>query len=86
MFDASVAVMTERYIYVLLLDEGLDVWRPVRAIEISPACFKIIESESQESGEIWQFNEGQEVLVENRLLDGEEVLVAVAAQKESRFH
>jgi hypothetical protein len=75
--------MTEKHIYVLLLDEGIDVWRPVRAIEVRPATFKIIELESPEVGETWQFHEGQEVVVQARHLNGDEVLVAVAALQES---
>ena len=79
MWEGTDSSMTEKYIYVLLLDEGIDVWRPVRAIEVSPATFKIIEPESQKVGETWQFHEGQEVVVETRQLNGDQVLVAVAA-------
>ena len=75
--------MTEKYIYVLLLEEGIDVWRPVRAIEVSRATFRIIESQSPESAETWQFHEGQEVVVEDRALNGYQVLVAVAASQDS---
>lgn len=48
-------------IYVLLLGEGIDVWRPVRAIELSQSRFRILESAGKDPGEVWEFNEGDTV-------------------------
>lgn len=75
--------MPETCIYILLLDEEIDVWRPVRAIEVSPSIFKISEGATPESGEKWQFLAGEEVVVEPRNLDGNPVLVAVRAWQRS---
>lgn len=53
--------MTET-IYVYLLWEGIDVWRPVEAL-VESAGYRITGSEPK--GENWQFNAGSLVRCED---------------------
>jgi hypothetical protein len=69
--------MTDNLIYVKLLDEGIEVWRPIAAVRTGENTFRITEVEQEGSGESWEFHNGQNVLVEQRVLGGEAVLVAV---------
>jgi hypothetical protein len=59
-------------IYVKLLDEGVECWRPVQALEKPPGCFKIVGPVPED--ERWEFEPGQ--LVRCRL-DDARTLVAV---------
>jgi len=45
-------------IFVLLLDEGTDVWRPVQARPLGENLFRIIGVEADVSDETWQFAPG----------------------------
>ena len=65
-------------IFVRLLDEGVDVWRPVlgkkgqsNSFWILAAPFNVIPD-----GEHWEFPPGSHVLVKETALDGETVKVA----------
>ena len=57
-------------IYVGLLDEGVTVWRPVVAREVSPGRYEL--SGAIPEGERWEFQPGQVVECERRALDGGE--------------
>jgi hypothetical protein len=46
-------------IYVGLLDEGIDVWRPVQAEQIGPSVYRIIEQPYDREIETWQFEPGE---------------------------
>lgn len=70
--------MAEVFIYVKLVDEGIDVWRPVAAYRTGEETYRITEIEKEDSGESWEYRTGQTVRVELRVLSGESVLVAVA--------
>lgn len=48
--------MKHEKIYVALIDEGLDVWRPVDAEYISPDTYKILEKMPE--GEVWEYQPG----------------------------
>ena len=50
-------------IYVRLLDEELDVWRPVKARRINDA-YQILDYDYDADVETWEFTPGQIVLVE----------------------
>ena len=67
-------------IYVYLLNEGTDVWRPVDAEELSSNKFRIVSRNSDHDDEQWQFNAGDVVIAELRTLAGGPCLVAVAAE------
>ena len=66
-------------IYVRLLDEGTDVWRPVEAEWIANDQFRISSDTGVSSEEVWEFQPGDTVRCERRALaEGNEVYVAVA--------
>jgi len=64
-------------IYVALLDEGTDVWRPVEAAHVSADCYEILTAPA--SGERPQFSVGQIVRCEPKRLSGGICLVAIEA-------
>ena len=62
-------------IYVRLLDEGTDVWRPVDAIELSQDRYRLIGE--RDADERWEFESGSTVRVEKRNFESKPALVAV---------
>jgi hypothetical protein len=70
---ASATVATQT-IYVELLDEGVDVWRPVEAVRDGDA-FRLPVSAPE--GEHWQFPPGSRVRCALRELSDGQTLVAV---------
>ena len=56
-------------IYVRLLDEGVDVWRPVEAEKISDGVYQLVGVQNN-SDEKWEFESGSIVRVEKRPLVG----------------
>ena len=71
---------TEVVIYVRLLDEGTDVWRPVRATALTDGTFRLLEPKGYDpDDETWEFPPLTEVrCARKKFADGEEGLVAVA--------
>ena len=64
-------------IYIYLLDEGVDVWRPVEAERMSSTTFRIPSTTNIPDDESWMFKPGEVVRCEiRRLADGER-LVAI---------
>jgi hypothetical protein len=51
-------------IYVALLDEGVDVWRPVQAERLSDSTYRILSQPYDRSIETWEFEPGELVLCE----------------------
>jgi len=70
--------MMRRTIYVGLLDEGTDVWRPVEAEELDNGRFRIISENSSPDDERWEFPQGSVVRCERRHLSEGPVPVAVS--------
>lgn len=64
-------------IFVRLQDEGIDVWRPVESQATSMPGVYILDGRDEQAEEIWQFAPGSRVEVEEKLLEGDFVLVAV---------
>ncbi len=62
-------------IYVKLLDEGIDVWRPVEAEKISEDVYRLVETHDET--EVWEFETGSVVRVEARALASGKSIVAV---------
>jgi len=62
-------------IYVRLLDEGIDVWRPIDATEVSHNTYRLIAQRAED--EKWEFDSGSTVRVEERMFETEPALVAV---------
>ena len=61
----EVAVDLEACIYVALLDEGVDVWRPVRAEHLFDNVYCIVEQPYNRQAESWQFEPGTTVVCES---------------------
>ena len=64
-----------RTVYVYLLDEGTNVWRPVTSEQVGIGLFRL--NGPVPEGESWQFRPGEIVSCEERTLSGGPVLVAV---------
>jgi hypothetical protein len=65
-------------VYVRLLDEGVDVWRPVPATDMSNGRYRLIATENYDSAdETWEFLPGATVEAEVRQLTDGPNLVAV---------
>lgn len=72
---SSTELMT---VFVRLIDEGTDVWRPVRATRLGETTYRIADDPVPED-EAWSFQPGDIVVVERRHGDGrDEPLIAVA--------
>lgn len=82
----SVVKMLDQYIhetiYVLLLDEGTDVWRPVVARKVDGNKRYIIEgppyNEFPVESETWEFEPGSDVIVEHKEFNESSGKVAVS--------
>jgi len=57
-------------IYVALLDEGTDVWRPVQAIPVSRDIYTIVSEHTDSAVERWQFQTGDVVRCEVKTFSG----------------
>ena len=78
--------MQTKTIYVPLLNEGTDVWRPVTAEPIVRAIYRIVSEPPDPDNEEWVYRTGQEVAVEERVfVEGERGLVAVGAAAHARL-
>jgi hypothetical protein len=62
-------------VYVKLLEEGTDVWRPVEAQHLHDHCFLLLGK--PEDDEMWEFSSGSTVICEHRELSGGICEVAV---------
>ena len=70
-------------IYVNLLDEGTDVWRPVEAEILGENLYRIISENKTPEDENWEFATGDIVRCERKLLsDSEPNFCLVAVSKE----
>jgi hypothetical protein len=66
---------TEAEIFVKLLNEGTEVWRPVKAESLDNGLYKIISN--NKADEIWEFKSGETVTCSTKTFaDGKTVLVA----------
>lgn len=80
--SAATAFSTDTaIIHVRLLNEGVEVWRPVKARRLGQATYQIADDTPPE-GETWAFQPGDIVVVEPRSGDGDEALIAVARATE----
>lgn len=70
-------------IYVYLLDEGTDVWRPVEAEELGNNRYRIISKNNKPEDEKWEFMTGDIVRCESKVLkDTEARACLVVVSKE----
>jgi hypothetical protein len=65
-------------IYVYLLDEGTDVWRPVQAEKLNNKLYRIVSNNPDPENEKWQYSTGEIVKCEERLFsNSKKCLVAI---------
>ena len=74
-----IAHMTEEVIFVALLDESVEVWRPVRAEREQDNIFRIADQPYDRADEAWQYEPGDRVVCELILTSDGEILAAVRA-------
>ena len=72
------AATRQATVYVRILDEGTDVWRPVQAKLIRGRMY-VLSTDLCPEGERWEFAPGSQVRVKRQKLSGHEVLVAASA-------
>jgi hypothetical protein len=63
-------------IYIPILNEGIDLWRPVEAVRVTELGYMITETPPPHEG--WIFQPGHILRCEKRELGGQENLLAVA--------
>lgn len=56
--------MAEVTIFMPLLDEGTDVWRPVRVLHLGQDRYRIVENAP--AGEVWAYEAGSTVRCEQK--------------------
>jgi len=65
-------------LFVYLLEEGMDVWRPTETVAIGDGLFKILPTpEYDPEDEVWEFPPGSSGRCETRQNDSGEYIVAV---------
>jgi len=64
-------------VYVGLLDEGVDVWRPVQAEHLHDNIYRIVDQLYDRGSETWQFEPGSEVVCEMTEASDGPILAAV---------
>ena len=64
-------------VYVALLGESVDVWRPVKAEHVQESLYRITGENTSPEDEEWEFVTGQVVRCVNRDLSDGPSLVAV---------
>jgi len=70
-------------IYVALLDEGIDVWRPVAARRLSPDRYLILDQDYDQAIERWEFEPGTVVRCRREDRDERQILMATEAARET---
>lgn len=70
--------MTQKTIYIRLLNEGTDVWRPVSATKIDNNIYRIEMTDQHEfEEENWEFEPNTLVYCEKKVLMDKECLIAL---------
>ena len=71
-------------VFVALVEEGTDVWRPVQARPLDGGSFRIIGVDADTSDETWQFPEGAIVKCQRRqFADGRSEMTVVEQVEEA---
>ena len=67
-------------VYVRLLREGVNVWRPVPAMQLQHGMVTLKKTDDYDpEDEVWEFIPGLTVFVEEMTLEGNSVLVVTSA-------
>jgi hypothetical protein len=73
-------------IYVRLLDEDIDVWRPVQAELLGGQSYLIVEQEYVRDVERWEFEPGDHVVCETRdTMDGSRLVTVRSASEQPQL-
>lgn len=65
-------------IYIQLLDEGTDVWRPTQALDVGNGSFRVLPTPDYDpEDEIWEFLPGSLVRLGKKRISVGEVLIAI---------
>ena len=84
MWETKGSYMNDQ-IYVALLDEGTDVWRPAPALKLQDETYVVLRPDDYDPAfEQWQFPPGTMVVCEQKQLSGAVVTVAVRQTKDVR--
>jgi hypothetical protein len=70
-------------IYVPLLNEGLDVWRPVEARHLGRGAYLIVDEDYDPEVEAWQFEPGTIVRCRTERREGRPIKVAIERAPQS---
>jgi len=80
--DFCIESAMKNTVYVRLLGEGVQVYRPVSASQTTFDVYIIGDADIYDpEDEEWEFLPGTRVVVEERVLEGKVVLVAIAESK-----
>lgn len=71
-------------IYVQLLNEGSEVYRPVLSKKINDFLYELLDNNYDPEDEEWEFLPGTIVVVEEKILSGEKELVAIKEYQEKK--
>lgn len=66
-------------IYVSLLDDGLEVWRPVQAEHLHDNVYRIATQPYDRAAESWEYEPGDVVLCED--VESEDRLIVAATRR-----
>lgn len=71
-------------IYVQLLNEGSEVYRPVLSKKINDFLYELLDNNYDPEDEEWEFLPRTIVVVEEKILSGEKELVAIKEYQEKK--
>ncbi|MEO6437467.1 MAG: hypothetical protein ABIP55_17115 [Tepidisphaeraceae bacterium] len=72
-------------IYIALLNEGVDVWRPAPAWKVGPGTYIVLRPDDYDPQvETWQFPPGSTVVCEDRPSPDGTILAAVRSTQPDR--
>lgn len=71
-------------IYVQLLNEGSEVYRPVLSKKINDFLYELLDNNYDPEDEEWEFLPGTIVVVEEKILSGKKELVAIKEYQEKK--
>ena len=76
---ATASSTEQATVFVRLLDEGTDVWRPVQAQRLGETTYQIADQVVPDD-EVWSFQPGDIVVAERRQGDGDDQPLTAVAQ------
>jgi hypothetical protein len=71
-------------VYVRLLDEGTDVWRPVAATALADGKYILSDALPMPADEHWEFPPGSHVAAEEKTFEGKTQVELVAVRLDPR--